>query len=122
TTVWLRCAPILCGARTIRVLDVVNPRDLSSGTRRLLTIIADYAAIAVENTRRYHQIQTLAIQDSVTGLYNTRYLYQTLETLLVESAEAAVPLSLLFLDIDDFKWVVDTHGHLHGTRVLQEVE
>src|SRR5262249_30195037 len=80
-----------------------------------------YVAIAVENTRRYHQIQTLALQDSVTGLYNTRYLYQALETLVAESAAAAVPFSLLFLDIDNFKRVVDTHGHLNGTRVLQEV-
>ena len=101
TTAALLCAPLLFGGRTLGVLEVVNPRDLSAGALRLLTIIADYAAIAVENTRRYHQLQTLALQDSVTGLYNTRYLYQTLETLLVESAAAAVPLSLLFLDIDD---------------------
>src|SRR5262252_10524535 len=121
TTTAILCAPLLFGGRTLGVIEVVNPRDLSAGALHLLTIIADYAAIAVENTRRYHQIQTLAMQDSVTGLYNTRYLYQTLETLLVESAAAAVPLSLLFLDIDDFKRVVDTHGHLHGTRVLQEV-
>ncbi len=121
TTVSLLCAPLLFGGRTLGVLEVVNPRDLSAETLRLLTIIADYAAIAVENTRRYRQLQTLALQDSVTGLYNTRYLYQTLETLLVESAAAAVPLSLLFLDIDDFKQVVDTYGHLRGTQVLQEV-
>ena len=121
TTTSLLCAPLLFGGRALGVIEVVNPRDLSAGALHLLTIIADYAAIAVENARRYHQIQTLAIQDSVTGLYNTRYLYQTLETLLIESAEAAVPLSLLFLDIDNFKRVVDTHGHLHGTQTLQEV-
>ena len=121
TTASLLCAPLLFGGRTLGVLEVVNPRDFSAAALHLLTIIADYVAIAVENTRRYHQIQTLALQDSVTGLYNTRYLYRTLETLLVESAAATMPLSLLFLDIDNFKRVVDTHGHLHGTRVLQEV-
>lgn len=121
TTTSLLCAPLLFGGRTLGVIEVVNPRDLSAGALHLLTIIADYAAIAVENTRRYQQIQALAMHDSVTGLYNTRYLYQTLETLLTASATAAQPLSLLFLDIDDFKRVVDTHGHLHGTQVLQEV-
>jgi diguanylate cyclase (GGDEF)-like protein len=121
TTRAILCAPLLFGGRTLGVLEVVNPRDLDSGALHFLTIIADYVAIAVENTRRYHQIQTLALQDSVTGLYNTRYLYQALETLVTESAAAAVPFSLLFLDIDNFKRVVDTHGHLNGTQVLQEV-
>jgi diguanylate cyclase (GGDEF)-like protein len=121
TTKAILCAPLLFGGRTLGVLEVVNPRDLHPGALHFLTIIADYVAIAVENTRRYHQIQTLALQDSVTGLYNTRYLYQALETLLAESAAAAVPFSLLFLDIDNFKRVVDTHGHLNGTQTLQEV-
>jgi diguanylate cyclase (GGDEF)-like protein len=121
TTRAILCAPLLFGGRTLGVIEVVNPRDLDPGALHFLTIIADYVAIAVENTRRYRQIQTLALQDSVTGLYNTRYLYQALETLLAESAAAAVPFSLLFLDIDNFKRVVDTYGHLNGTQVLQEV-
>jgi diguanylate cyclase (GGDEF)-like protein len=87
----------------------------------LLTIIADYVAIAVENTRQYQQIQALAIHDNLTGLYNTRYLYAALETLTAESTTSAVPFSLIFLDIDDFKRVVDTHGHLNGSQALQEV-
>jgi len=121
TTRAILCVPLLFGGRTLGVLEVVNPRDLDPGALHFLTIIADYVAIAVENTRRYHQIQTLALQDSVTGLYNTRYLYQALETLLAASAVTAAPFSLLFLDIDDFKRVVDTYGHLNGTQVLQEV-
>ncbi len=121
TTRAVLCAPLLFGGRTLGVIEVVNPHHLAPEALHFLTIIADYVAIAVENTRRYHQIQTLALQDSVTGLYNTRYLYQALETLLVESAAAAAPFSLIFLDIDNFKRVVDTYGHLNGTQTLQEV-
>ena len=121
TTKSIMCAPLIFGGRTLGVIEVVNPQRLDTGTLRLLTIIADYVAIAVENTRQYHQLQTLAIQDSVTGLYNTRYLYQALEMLIATSTADAVPFSLLFLDIDDFKRVVDTHGHLNGSQVLQEV-
>jgi diguanylate cyclase (GGDEF)-like protein len=121
TTKSLLCVPLLFAGRTLGVLEVVNPRSLGSSALHLLTIIADYAAIAVENTRRYEQIQSLARHDSVTGLYNTRYLYATLETLITTSAAATLPFSLLFLDIDDFKGIVDTHGHLNGTQILQEV-
>ena len=121
TTKSIMCAPLIFGGHALGVIEVVNPRHLDTGTLRLLTIIADYVAIAVENTRQYHQLQTLAIQDSVTGLYNTRYLYQALETLIAASAADAGPFSLLFLDIDDFKRVVDTYGHLNGSQALQEV-
>jgi diguanylate cyclase (GGDEF)-like protein len=121
TTKALLCVPLLFGGRTLGVLEVVNPQNLGPSALPLLTIVADYVAIAVENTRRYQQIQALAVHDNLTGLYNTRYLYSALETLLATSAATAVPLSLLFLDIDDFKRVVDTHGHLNGSQVLQEV-
>jgi diguanylate cyclase (GGDEF)-like protein len=117
----LICVPLIFGGRTLGVIEVVNPRHLGESALDLLTIIAEYAAIAVENTRRYRQIQNLAIKDNLTGLYNTRYLYQLLETLIPASADVAVPFSLIFLDIDDFKRVVDTHGHLNGSQALQEV-
>jgi diguanylate cyclase (GGDEF)-like protein len=121
TTKSIICVPLIFGGRTLGVIEVVNPRRLGSNALSLLTVVAEYAAIAVENTRRYHQIQTLAIQDNLTGLYNTRYLYQSLETIIEASAAAKTPFSLIFLDVDDFKQVVDTHGHLNGSQALQEV-
>ena len=121
TTRSIMCVPLIFGGRTLGVIELVNPRNLGSSALSLLTVIADYAAIAVENTRRYHQIQTLAIQDNLTGLYNTRYLYQALERLIMASAAVEAPFSLIFLDIDDFKQVVDAYGHLNGSQALREV-
>ncbi len=62
-----------------------------------------------------------AIHDNLTGLYNTRYLYTALSELISESADTGRPFSLIFMDIDDFKSVVDTHGHLSASRALQEL-
>lgn len=63
----------------------------------------------------------LANTDNLTKLYNTRYLYKTLDKIIAESRETGRPFSLVFLDMDNFKRVVDTYGHLNGSQALKEV-
>ncbi len=67
------------------------------------------------------RFRQLAVRDDLTGLYNTRYLYQALGTLIASSAAAGDPFSVLFIDLDHFKRVVDDRGHLNGSRAIQEV-
>ncbi len=62
-----------------------------------------------------------AIHDNLTNLYNTRYLYQSLSNLINEHALKRKPFSLIFMDMDNFKKVVDANGHLNASRTLQEV-
>lgn len=115
------CVPLVFGGKTVGVIEVVNPRSLEGDPLPLLSIIADYAAIAVENMRRYREIQNLAIHDDLTGLYNTRHLYKVLGNLVRASGETRDSFSLIFMDIDHFKKVVDTYGHLKGSQAIQEV-
>jgi len=116
------CVPLVFGGSTLGVIEAVNPDRLDDGALALLTVIADYAAIAVENTRRFRRMQEMAIRDNLTGLYNTRYLYHRLREQLQEREDCnREPFSLIFIDMDDFKRVVDTYGHLNGSRALQEV-
>ena len=61
----------------------------------------------------------LSLRDDLTGFYNTRYLYQTLQGQL--DMHRNRPLSVIFMDIDDFKKVVDTYGHLNGSRTIAEL-
>jgi len=70
------------------------------------------------NEERFRE---LAVRDDLTGLYNTRYLYQALERLIASSAATGTAFSILFIDLDRFKRVVDARGHLNGSRVIQEV-
>jgi diguanylate cyclase (GGDEF)-like protein len=63
----------------------------------------------------------LAIHDNLTGLYNTRHLYHALDQLIQKSASSGQIFSLVFMDIDNFKQVVDTHGHLNASKALQEI-
>ena len=65
--------------------------------------------------------RTQAIHDNLTGLYNTRYLYSALSDLIEKSKLSKQSFSLVFMDIDNFKTVVDTHGHLNASQTLQEI-
>src|SRR5208337_4010599 len=103
------------------VIEAINPYKTTNKALSILMFIADYAAIAVENTRRYQYIQTIANMDNLTGLYNTRYLYKALAELFEASKISLKPFALIFLDIDNFKKVVDTYGHLNGSQAIQEV-
>ncbi|MFZ1201089.1 MAG: diguanylate cyclase [Desulfobacterales bacterium] len=62
-----------------------------------------------------------AMRDTLTGLYNRRYLYRSLAGLIEAGKATGAPLSLIFMDLDNFKRIVDTHGHLNGSQVIREV-
>jgi diguanylate cyclase (GGDEF)-like protein len=71
-----------------------------------------------ESEKKFRQ---QAIHDDLTNLYNTRYLYKALSELITQSTRNETPFALIFMDIDNFKQVVDTHGHLNASKTLQEV-
>jgi len=103
------------------VIEILNPRaEMSDYTIAFLHILADHAAIAIENARDVARIQQLTITDDTTGLYNVRHLYDVLERELMKSKKSKLPLSLAFLDLDRFKLVNDVHGHLIGSELLRQ--
>lgn len=71
-----------------------------------------------KSRKKYHE---QALHDNLTGLYNTRYLYRALSRLIVQSKKTKEPLSLIFMDIDNFKTVVDKNGHMVASKTLQAV-
>ena len=74
-----------------------------------------------ELRRDRKKFRSLAIHDNLTGLYNTRHLYKVLDDLIEENLITKKPFSLIFMDMDNFKRVVDTYGHLNGSQALKEV-
>jgi diguanylate cyclase (GGDEF)-like protein len=96
--------------------DGFHERDLA-----LLEALADFAAIALENARHVKRIHELTITDDCTALYNARHMNFILETEIYRSQRYGYEFSLVFLDLDHFKNVNDTHGHLVGSRLLAEI-
>ena len=87
----------------------------------IVQILASQATAALANARLYRKVQEQAITDGLTGLYNHRYFYERLAQEFARAQRYGLPLSLLMLDIDDFKLFNDTHGHPAGDLVLAEV-
>jgi diguanylate cyclase (GGDEF)-like protein len=75
----------------------------------------------IKNLALFERVKGLAIRDALTGLHNYRYFREMLQHEVERSRRYNMPLSLLFLDIDDFKQINDTLGHLHGDTILREV-
>lgn len=87
----------------------------------LARTMANEAAMALENARLYETARNLADRDPLTGFFNHRYLHERLSEEVVRAVRNRRPLSVLMLDLDDFKVVNDTFGHLYGDRVLVHV-
>lgn len=117
------CIPLTSKQRVLGVIQLINVdmKLFGDNDQLLLQALADYAAIAIDNARAVEKIQELTITDDCTGLYNARHLYKTLEAEVYRSARFGYEFSVLFLDLDHFKSVNDTHGHLIGSRLLAEI-
>ncbi len=98
-----------------------SKKRLIETNARLSKEIAERIKAEQELEHSKEKYRELSIHDGLTGFYNTRYLYDAMETLIAESRCKEKKFSLIFMDIDNFKHVVDTHGHLNGSQALVEV-
>jgi len=89
--------------------------------RNLLNAIAERLGRVAERFKAEEELEKLATTDPLTGLFNRRHFFNLTEKELERSKRYGHPLSCMMFDIDDFKDVNDTYGHLFGDRVLQEV-
>jgi diguanylate cyclase (GGDEF)-like protein len=118
--------PLDCRGRTIGALVAIDraaSRTAPQFTPATMTSLAaalEPGAIAIENALRVQRAEGLSVTDDLTQLYNSRFLTQVLRRETKRASRSGRPLSLLFIDLDGFKEINDTHGHLFGSRALVE--
>jgi diguanylate cyclase (GGDEF)-like protein len=115
--------PLVREGRVIGVFSVgtTRPGALSERDERILTTLAGYAAVAIENAQLYEQTRRLAVSDGLTDLLNHRAFREALTREVQRAHQHGHPLSLIMIEIDKFKKYNDTYGHLRGDDVLRLV-
>lgn len=115
----IRIEQDVCGV--LELINRENAPEYSEEDRNLLRIFAGYISISIQNILDGRRAQELAKRDNLTGLFNDHYLHVALSRAIERSADTGEDLGVIFLDLDYFKTVNDTHGHLAGSQVLREV-
>ena len=119
---WLG-VPLIAQGQTIGALTVDSSQlaIYNGASMALVQAFANEAAMAIVNARLFEQVHQMAITDPLTGLYNRRYFFEVANQEYERSRRYGGPLSIIILDVDHFKLVNDTYGHLVGDRALVEL-
>src|SRR5262245_39625962 len=118
--------PLVCRNRPIGVVVGLDPVPsaalpaLRVSLSQAIRSVLEAPAIALDNALSLQRAEAVSVTDDLTGLYNSRYLNLVLRREAKRASRSGRPLSLLFIDLDGFKSVNDTHGHLCGSRALVE--
>ncbi len=98
-----------------------NKKPITTDAARVLTMFANQAGLAIENSRLYEQTVVLSNSDSLTNLWNHGYFQYLLEEEIKKSSLAKSRFTLLMIDIDDFKAFNDGYGHQAGDSIIREI-
>ena len=115
------CFALVAGGETVGLLGVANRPSISQSERSALAAMAALVALALRNLDVLDDSRRRAIRDALTGCATRAYGLERLQVELRRAYRTGRPVSILLFDIDDFKAVNDTAGHLSGDLVLEGV-
>jgi len=119
---WLVVLPLLLHNKPRGTLIVAGRTEKAIPERQaLLKVLANQIAVSLDNARMYQAVESLATTDGLTGLYNRRTFQLRIDEMRERAHRQGRTLSLIMCDIDHFKKINDTRGHLIGDEVLRQV-
>lgn len=112
--------PITFGGQTLGILNLEcdAPQAFSPAQLPILRTLADQLSVALNNALTFQQMQQQAITDSLTGLKTRRYFMESLQSEWKRASRYGLPFSVVLVDLDNFKSINDTLGHLEGDLTL----
>jgi diguanylate cyclase (GGDEF)-like protein len=105
----------------VLVVDYDHNEPIEEGDLEMLAGLTSSAVLAIENSRLHAKVQRMANLDSLTGIFNHRYFQESLRQKLSAAKDMGQSVSLLMIDVDNFKSFNDTHGHRKGDLGLKSV-
>ena len=116
------CLPLMSqgGAAGVVHFQIVDSGALSEAVMLMANMFAEQVGLSVANLRLREALRDQSVRDPLTGLYNRRYLEETLEREIRRAVRSEHLLGVLMLDLDHFKKFNDTYGHEAGDTVLRE--
>jgi diguanylate cyclase (GGDEF)-like protein/PAS domain S-box-containing protein len=117
------CLPLIAQRETLGLLHLMTDENqpLGEDRQQLARTVGEQVSLALANLHLQERLRNQSIRDPLTGLFNRRYLEESLEREINRAARSKKPLGLIMLDIDFFKKFNDTHGHDAGDAVLRQV-
>ncbi|HEY3592988.1 MAG TPA: GGDEF domain-containing protein, partial [Polyangiaceae bacterium] len=116
------CVPLVAHGEATGVLNIIAEREtLTAGSMRFVELVAEQLALALANLQLRERLRSQSIRDPLTGLFNRRYLEETLARELSRANRTGQSLGLIMFDVDHFKRLNDTFGHDAGDTVLREL-
>ena len=124
------CMPLMAQGEALGILHLQVPhieanqqepalRSSAEAEQRLTAVLAEQIALALANLKLRESLRNQSIRDPLTGLFNRRYLEESLERELSRASRNKKPLALIMMDIDHFKHFNDTFGHQAGDTLLR---
>jgi len=117
------CIPMMAQSEALGILHLIQPDNIkmTETKQRMAVAMAEHIAMALSNLKLHETLRSQSIRDPLTGLFNRRFMEESLELEIRRAARNQRPLGMIMMDLDHFKYFNDNFGHEAGDLLLKEL-
>ncbi|MBN2243646.1 MAG: diguanylate cyclase [Acidobacteria bacterium] len=117
------CIPMMAQSEALGILHLMQPENvkMTETKQRMAVTMSEHIAMALSNLRLHETLRSQSIRDPLTGLFNRRFMEESLELEIRRASRNQRPLGMIMMDLDHFKYFNDNFGHEAGDLLLKEL-